>query len=808
MARKKSNDKMDSPQSLRERAEELLRTQPEEVPAVPTKDVQQLVYELNVYQMELEIQNQELRETQLELANMRDCYADLYEFAPIGYITLNKEGKIQEANLTAALLLGVERDNLLQANLSKFVTPDSQDALYLHRQAVFSSEEKLTCEIETVSPKGNSLWLRLESIRFGEKQDWRCRTVLVDITEPKKADIELKHLNEELERRVGERTQKIKLLSQAITHLGEGVLITNDHLEWPGPHIVFVNDAMCRISGYKADDLLGKTPRILQGDGTDRATLDRIKTELSAGRPCSFELVNYRKDGTPYDAEVFITPLFNSEGHRTNFVSIHLDITERKKGEKALKESEELTNAILSSLSSHIAVIDGEGWIKAVNPAWEEFASNNEGIASQCNVGANYLEVCLTAKGMYSDEAPKVAKGLRAVLDAKIAEFTIEYPCHSPAEERWFLLQATPLRYGKGGAVVSHTNITARIQAQRSLQEREERLRVILNTAADAIITIDQRGIIQSVNPATEKMFGYALDELLGQNVRMLMPQPYQDEHDNYLARFLETGEPRIIGIGRETQACRKDGTVFPIDLAVSQVDHLGLFTGVIRDITERKKFQEQILEIAAEEQRRIGHDLHDDVGQELTGLSLTTDTLLTLLKRTSSPEVDIARRLLEDLKRTTQKVRSLSRGLNPVEVDPEGLMAALGEMAKRITDLHKINCEFICEKPVRFTSAKISTHLYHIVQEATNNAIKHGQAQNIQIQLEEHQSLIKLRIRDDGVGIDSPTGDKSNGLGLRIMRYRADLIHANFSIGRHPQGGTLLSCALSKEGITEESLD
>jgi PAS domain S-box-containing protein len=128
--------------------------------------------------------------------------------------------------------------------------------------------------------------------------------------------------------------------------------------------------------------------------------------------------------------------------------------------------------------------------------------------------------------------------------------------------------------------------------AEQALREREARLRAILDTTVDGIITIDAQGIIESFNLVAERIFGYAAAEVLGQEVSLLMPSPYREEHDGYLARYLRTGEKRIIGIGREVVGRRKDGATFPMDLAVSEV-RLGnrrLFTGIVRDITERKR--------------------------------------------------------------------------------------------------------------------------------------------------------------------------------------------------------------------------
>ena len=183
---------------------------------------------------------------------------------------------------------------------------------------------------------GKEVWVTGSSVPLRDAQERIVGviTTLQDISDRKRAEDALRQLNETLEYRVAQQMREIRLLAEAVSNLGEGVMITSDELEWPGPTIVFVNKAMCRISGYRVEELVRQTPRILHGDGTESETLNRIRTELSAGHSCLVELTNYRKNGTPYDAELFITPLVDAQGRRTNFVSIHRDITERKELQK------------------------------------------------------------------------------------------------------------------------------------------------------------------------------------------------------------------------------------------------------------------------------------------------------------------------------------------------------------------------------------------------------------------------------------------------------------------------------------------
>ena len=141
-----------------------------------------------------------------------------------------------------------------------------------------------------------------------------------------------------------------------------------------------------------------------------------------------------------------------------------------------------------------------------------------------------------------------------------------------------------------------------RMEVQNALASSEARLRALLEAAVDGIISIDERGLIQTINPAAERLFGYTAQEVIGQNVKLLMPSPYQEEHDGYLAHYLTTGQKKIIGIGREVVGRRKDGSTFPTDLSVAEAraGEERLFVGIIRDITERKRTEEALSQLAA----------------------------------------------------------------------------------------------------------------------------------------------------------------------------------------------------------------
>ena len=361
-------------------------------------------------------------------------------------------------------------------------------------------------------------------------------------------------------------------------------------------------------------------------------------------------------------------------------------------------------------------------------------------------------------------------------------------------------LTVSPIRDADGrvvGASRIARDITRRKQMEQALRESEAKARGILDTAVDAIITIDARGIVESFNKAAERLFGYVPRDVIGKNVSMLMPQPYSGQHDGYMRNYCETGRAKIIGIGREVVARRSDGSLFPADLAVSEVK-LGdrwLFTGIVRDISERKRLEQEILEISDREKRRIGQDMHDSLGQLLTGIGFKSKSLENKLAAKQVPEGAIARQIAELVTQAIMQARGLARGLQPVEPRPAGLMSALQELATNVQDLFPVACTFRCPALVEIANPAVATHLYRIAQEACNNAIKHGRAQQIDIVLARaDDDVLTLTVADDGVGFAQPTG-ATKGMGMQIMSYRAAAIGGSIAIRANGESGTIITC-------------
>jgi PAS domain S-box-containing protein len=334
-------------------------------------------------------------------------------------------------------------------------------------------------------------------------------------------------------------------------------------------------------------------------------------------------------------------------------------------------------------------------------------------------------------------------------------------------------------------------------KARDALRESEDRNRGILETAVNAIITINERGVIESANSATERMFGYTQSELVGQNVSLLMPSPYREQHDSYVERYQRTGERKIIGIGRETIARRKDGSVFPVDLSVGEVRLARgrAFTGIIRDISERKMLEQKILDISEEEQQRIGQDIHDDLCQQLAAIGCLAQVALQRVRQRSGEEAAAIEEIVQLLSQAGARARQMSRGLIPVVLESEGLMSALNELAAGTEKIFHASCSFACGEPVLVRDNRAATQLYRIAQEAVGNAIKHSHADHIEISLSSRAGRIVLLIHDNGIGIPDHSPGRGTGLGLLTMAHRARMLGGQITIGPGRFGGTLVEC-------------
>ena len=377
------------------------------------------------------------------------------------------------------------------------------------------------------------------------------------------------------------------------------------------------NPSAARIFGYTADEMIGKSIAVLSSPSRPREMEQILERVRRGQRVDSLDTERVRKDGRVIQISLTVSPIRDAKGRVVGASKIARDITARKNTEAQLRaksaQLEEFAHA-LNLASAMVRTIGGEILF------WGQGLEALYGWSAEEAIGRNVHELLATEYPMPADEIQ--AELLRS------GEWQGEL-LHSRRDgqrltvaSRWALH-----RDGAGNPVSileSNRDISQANLAQNMIAEREARLRSILDTAPDAIITIDEHGIIQSFSDAAERLLGYARGEAIGRNVNMLMSSPHREDHDGYLARYLRTGEKRIIGIGREVEARRKDGSIFPIDLAVGEARFGGtrIFTGFIRDLTQRARMEAELRQAQRMEA----------VGQLTGGLAHDFNNLLTVI--------------------------------------------------------------------------------------------------------------------------------------------------------------------------------
>ena len=343
-------------------------------------------------------------------------------------------------------------------------------------------------------------------------------------------------------------------------------------------------------------------------------------------------------------------------------------------------------------------------------------------------------------------------------------------------------------------------DITDLKEIERALQEERNFVSAILDTVGALVVVVDAQGRITRFNRACEITTGYAFDQVKGKLIRDLFLdrediQRFETMFEQLRAGALPgdyesywttaAGERRLISWSTTVLASTSGAP------AHSPPTHV-IATGI--DVTERKSLEKAALEITAREQRRIGQDLHDDLGQHLTGIAFLAKVLEDRLKEAGVPETVDAGKIVELVNEAIRKTRELARGLLPVLSESRGLMSALDRWAREVSDVFHLTCRLECPEPVLIDENTLADHLYYIAVEAVNNAIKHGRAKNILIRLGRRESGGILMIEDDGSGFETARTAPA-GLGLSIMHYRAKMVGGSLEMHSVPGAGTVVTC-------------
>ena len=538
------------------------------------------------------------------------------------------------------------------------------------------------------------------------------------------------------------------------------------------PDLVLADVMMPRLDGF---GLLHR----LRADERTR-TLPLVMLSARAGEEACVE-------GLKAGADDYLIKPFSARELLAR-VGTHVEMAGlRRAAANALLESEQRFREMADNAPVMIWITDDRGNIEFANKAYLEYFR-----VLPAEIAGQKLK-----DSIFPDDSESYRQNFM-VASAAGQPFHAESRVHRGEDEwRWVDTWAVP-RSSQSGRVPGLVGCSADITERKRAEEQIRELVSIVESSADAILGTTLDGTITSWNKGAEKIFGYAENEVIGQPISILVPADRQHEIAQIRAG-LALGEAIS---GYETMRRRKDGKEIHVSLTICPIrDHEDRIVGgssVARDMTERKRLEQEILAVSEREQRRIGQDLHDDLCQRLAGIQLMSDVLQRDLLAKAKPEAEEAGLIAARIRDAIANTKNIARGLSPVALESNGLMVALQELAENSAELFQTICEFRFDEFVAVDDNTVATHLYRIAQEAVTNAVKHGGAKKIVICLVESEGKCILTITDDGLGFLEPYA-KSQGTGLQIMKYRAAAIGASLAVLSASGGGICVSCSFSK---------
>jgi PAS domain S-box-containing protein len=389
------------------------------------------------------------------------------------------------------------------------------------------------------------------------------------------------------------------------------------------------------------------------------------------------------------------------------------------------------------------------------------------------------------------------------------------------ADGQEFPIEASISQHVEGGRkffTVILRDVTERVRAEELLARSETRLRGILDSAMDAIVTVDDAQHIVLFNATAEKVFGCPRTEAIGAPLAWFIPERFRPDHGEHIRRFRETGtSSRRMGEARIVTGLRRNGEEFPIDASISQIEEDGkhFYTVILRDVTERVKAdealrqsREEIKELALaansvreQEKSRIARELHDELGQALTALKID---VVWMKQNLSASAAELAGKLTEMqllLDGTVAATRRISADLRPLVLDDLGLAAAAEWLVQGFTTRTGVACELAMARDLEIHEPHATT-VFRVLQESLTNIAKHASATRVEVTLQRDGDDVVLEVIDNGGGFSPAAPRKAGSFGLMGMRERVALLGGDVTIDSAPGEGTRVELRLRvKEG-------
>lgn len=695
----------------------------------------------------------------------------IFEQVAVGMAVVDSHtGRFLKVNQRLCDIARMTRDQMLEATFKDISHPDDLgDDLKQMKRLKAGKLNAFTMEMRYLHANGETTWVsRTVSPMWAPGQSPSCHvTIVEDITARKQAE--------------------------------ETVTRTADLLARTGE--------MAKVGGWELDlieNRLSWSPETCRIFEIREAVAPDLAAAIEFYAPESRSQIQAAVDGAiekgiPYDLEL---PVITAKGRRlwtrsqgsavwkggqvTKLIGTFQDITERKVAELALRESEARFRAIFEQASVGVALMD---------TTTGRFIDANKRCCEIVGLSREELTPTTFMELTHPDDLSMALENMAKLKEGRIRSYSMEkrnvLPC---GEIKWINLSVAAM-WEKGEVPTRHVavieDINDRKNAEAKYLRELEFNRTLVDHTSVIIVVLDRQGRMEYVNEATVNFLGFSRDELLGRT-----PWEVGIMNSEEQVRTVERLQVLIKGGSnppRETILTDKAGVGHFFSLSSlstkapdGTIDRI-IVTGT--DLTERNRLQREILKVSEQEQARIGHNLHDGVGQTMTGVA---SLMLALENELEGEAKASATRICELVQQAVREIRGMSHSMSPAAVKNRGLGGVLQLLADMISTNHRIACTFSSDPDIQVADSEKETHIYRIAQEAANNALRHGAPTKISISLSRRgDKECVLMVEDNGKGISTVDAAKSDGIGLQVMDYRANLI-----------GGTLKVISKKRRGV------
>lgn len=597
---------------------------------------------------------------------------------------------------------------------------------------------------------------------------------------------------------------KVRLMQYAMDSCKNGIVITglaaSDHA------IIYANRAFLKMSGYTLEELLGKNCRILQQDDREQDELENFRHALTHSEDGYSIVRNYRKDGSMFWSEVYISPVRNNLNRITHFLGIQNDVTLHYEYEILLARKESKLRAIFENVDDGIIITDSKGTIQDINPAADMIFGYNADELIGNNISLLIPKLFRERHAAYLHNYEQ-QENTHVVMPKRQIEVLHKQGAVIPVAlgvNEFYLEQQRHF-------VITVHDLSDNRRSEKNLRASENRYRTLFENSAEAILVYRNKDQILQANKACLNLWGASkLEDIQGKPLYELV---HPDFHDTVRTRINHALLHRMVQPMHEEKIIRLDGSV--ADVLVSSIpfeDEQGpLLFVIIIDITERKQAEAALLEsnakyqeiskrlelIREDERTRIAREIHDELGSFLTALKIDLCHLEQQLPANLLQSKEYIQSIIQQLDDSIQTVKRIITDLRPSILDHLGLLPAIEWLVENMRKRTGIKCSLTLPKKELNITCNRSTAVFRIVQEALVNSTRHSKATELTIIVKVSRKNLLLTISDNGIGMSPELIAQPTGYGIYGMYERASHFAGQLKLTSQPNMGTTINLSI-----------